>query len=128
MCVGAQLVCLCLILVPQYKKDIDKLDRAQTAFQVIAWSVRRGLGELCSFILQRMLKEVTGCLVSIFCYLMGDFEESGTGLLPDMHNKKIRDNRQIARRAIPIKCKKFHSKDDETAFWGHRKQGILPRF
>lgn len=106
---------------------MDKLGRAQAAFQLIVWSVRRGLGELCSFILCRMIKEVTGCLVSIFSYLMGDFEESGTGLLPDMHNKKIRDNRQIARRAIPIKCKKFHSKDDETAFWGPRKQGIFNR-
>lgn len=73
-------------------------------------------------------KEVTECLVSIFCYLMGDFEEGGTGLLPDMHNKKSRDYRQIARRTIPIKCKKFHSKDDETAFLGPRKQGIRNRF
>lgn len=129
VCVGAHLGCLCLVLVPQSEtKDTDKLGRAQSAFQVIVWSMRRGLGELCSFILQRSLKEVTGCLVSIFCYLLGGFEASGTGLLPDMHNKKIRDNRQIARRTIPIKCKKFHSKNDETAFWGARKQGILNGF
>lgn len=75
-----------------------------------------------------MPKEAIGCLVSIFYYLMGVFEESGTGLLPNMHNKKIRDNRQIARRAIPVKREKFHSKDDETAFWGLESGAYLTDF
>lgn len=45
-----------------------------------------------------------GCLVTVFCYLMGGFEESEAKLFSDMHNKRIRDNRQIARRQTLTKC------------------------
>lgn len=58
-----------------------------------------GLREPCSFVLQkRRLREGRGCLVTIFCYLMGGFEESEATLFSDMHNKRIMDNRQLARR------------------------------
>lgn len=99
-CVRAQLGFLCPVLLPQHEKDFDKLDRAQKA-----WGVRRDWGAamvLCPP--KEKLRVGRGRLVTVFCCLMGGFEKSGARVFSDTHNKRIKDNRQIARREIPIKC------------------------
>lgn len=45
-----------------------------------------------------------GHLVRVFCYLMGGFEKTRARLFSDTHNKRINDNRQIARREIQTEC------------------------
>lgn len=100
MCLGFP----CPVYVPKYKKDVDKLDRAQKAPQVIARGGEEGRGEPCAFVRRGRRRVSRACLVNVFWYLTGGFKDSRARLFSDTHNKRIRENRQITRREILIKC------------------------
>lgn len=53
---------------------------------------------MCFVLQKKRLKGGRGHLVSVFHYLMGKFAKKGATLFADRPNRRIRDNRQIARR------------------------------